>query len=82
MIIGLWTEFEQGITEEAKLAKALDKLEVLIQHNEADIKTWVPEEFDMALTYGKKFTDYHPFVKKIRAVVDKLSTEKMAQAKR
>ena len=36
----LWEEFESGASNEAKLAQALDKMEVVIQHNEADISTW------------------------------------------
>ena len=43
----LWQEFEAAETYEAKVALALDKLEVQIQHNEADIATWEPVEFKL-----------------------------------
>ena len=43
-IYELWFEFEEKRTLEAKFAQALDKLEAQIQHNEADIKTWLPPE--------------------------------------
>ena len=36
-------------------------LETLIQHNESDIKTWIPLEYDLQMTYGNeqvKFSDY------------------------
>ena len=36
----LWHEFEAMETPEAKFAKALDHLEVQIQHNRADFGTW------------------------------------------
>jgi putative hydrolase of HD superfamily len=39
----------------------LDKLEALIQHNESDIKTWIPLEYNLQMTYGNeqvKFSDY------------------------
>ena len=41
-------------TLEAKIYKALDKLEALIQHNEADLSTWIPLEYDLQITYGTK----------------------------
>ena len=33
----------------------------LIQHNKSDIKTWIPLEYDLQMTYGDeqvKFSDY------------------------
>lgn len=35
----LYQEMEEQQTLEARIYKALDKLEALIQHNESDIKT-------------------------------------------
>ena len=40
----LLMEFEEQITPESKLAKALDKFETIIQHNEANISTWTNAE--------------------------------------
>ena len=39
-------------TQEAKIYKALDKMEAVIQHNESDIATWLPLEYDLQLRYG------------------------------
>ncbi|MBR2886712.1 MAG: HD domain-containing protein, partial [Bacteroidales bacterium] len=39
-------------TPEAKLFKALDKLEALIQHNESPIDTWSANEYDLNKTYA------------------------------
>ena len=36
----LFAEMKERKTTEAKLYKALDKMEAVIQHNEADISTW------------------------------------------
>ncbi|QKS73362.1 HD domain-containing protein [Paenalkalicoccus suaedae] len=44
----LWLEFEHKETTEAKVGHALDKLEAQIQHNEADIETWLPIEHEMS----------------------------------
>ena len=35
--------------------KALDKLEALISHNESDIETWLPLEYDLQLSYPVAF---------------------------
>lgn len=41
-------------TKEAKTYKALDKLEAVISHNESDLSTWLPLEYDLQLVYGKE----------------------------
>ena len=50
----LLTEMSALQTKEAKLYKALDKLEAVIQHDEADIASWLPLEYDLQLTYGAR----------------------------
>lgn len=47
-IYDLWYEFEDKLTYEAKVANAFDKLEVQLQHNDADINTWEEIEYDMS----------------------------------
>lgn len=49
----LWFEFEHKDTYEAKVANALDKLEAQIQHNEADISTWIEIEYTMSFLMDK-----------------------------
>lgn len=46
-IYNLFYEFENKETYEAKIANALDKLEVQLQHNHADFSTWEEIEYDM-----------------------------------
>ena len=49
------------LSEFSDQGEALDKLETLIQHNESDIKTWIPLEYNLQMTYGNeqvKFSDY------------------------
>lgn len=48
----LYAEMDQQITVEAKLYKALDKLEALIQHNESPIDTWSENEYELNKTYA------------------------------
>lgn len=78
-ILALWREYEDYQTLESKLAKALDKLEVVIQHNEADLSTWIEEEYSFNLTYGQKYMDFHKFIKEFRKLVDQQTKEKIAK---
>lgn len=52
MMLDLYTEMNEQKTIEAKIYKALDKLEALIQHNESPISTWSPNEYDLNRTYA------------------------------
>ncbi|WP_078592933.1 HD domain-containing protein [Evansella clarkii] len=47
-VYNLWFEFENKESYESKVANALDKLEAQIQHNEADISTWIDIEHKMS----------------------------------
>ncbi|HET6768618.1 MAG TPA: HD domain-containing protein [Chitinophagaceae bacterium] len=52
-IYELFYEFEAKETYEAKVANALDKLEVQLQHNHADFSTWEEIEYDMSYMMDK-----------------------------
>ncbi len=67
-IIALWDEYENAASPEARVAKALDKLETLLQHNQGAN----PPDFDYVfnLDYGKRFTDAVPLAAALRSIVD------------
>ena len=50
----MFIEIKEQKSKEAKLFKALDKLEAVIQHNEAPIESWIPLEFELNKTYGSE----------------------------
>ena len=52
-IYDLFYEFEEKNTYESKVANALDKLEVQLQHNHADFSTWEEIEYDMSYMMDK-----------------------------
>jgi putative hydrolase of HD superfamily len=52
-IYDLFYEFENKASYEAKVANALDKLEVQLQHNHADLSTWEEIEYDMCYMMDK-----------------------------
>ncbi len=67
-ITALWDEYEEARTPEARLAKALDKLETILQHNQGDN----PDGFDYRfnLDYGRQYTAAHPLLATVRALLD------------
>jgi len=75
-LIARWDEYEAASTLEAQLAKALDKLETIIQHNQGANPSTFDYEFN--LDYGRTYTDMHPLLAKIRAQLD---AETAARAK-
>lgn len=64
-IYDLFQEFEMAETLEAKLAKALDNLEVQIQHNLADFSTWEEIEYDLVYTKMDGPCSYDSFLREI-----------------
>ena len=77
----LFAEMEALETLEAKIYKALDKLEALIQHNEADLSTWIPLEYDLQMTYGNKECSFSDYMKELRDTVREDSKKKVRQEK-
>jgi putative hydrolases of HD superfamily len=79
--LSLWNEFELGITEEAKFAQSLDKMEVLIQHNEANLNTWNELEYSFNLTYGDNKAKYSQIISQLRELIRIESKEKIQKVK-
>ena len=48
----LYAEMDAQQTGEAKLYKALDKLEAVIQHNESPLSTWTENEYELNRRYA------------------------------
>lgn len=78
----LFEEMAQCETKEAKLLKALDKIETLIQHNEAGPDTWLPLEYDLNLTYGNDICHSFETTKKLRDQVRQDTLRLMEEEKR
>ncbi len=65
----LYREMEEQKTIEAKLFKALDKLEALIQHNESPLDTWSENERELNLTYGTDTVAFSEWLTELRKVI-------------
>ena len=72
----LWDEYEEAATPEARLAKALDKLETIMQHNQG--KNPAGFDYRFNLDYGKRYTTGDPLIESIREIVDR-ETERRAE---
>ncbi len=67
-------------TQEAKIYKALDKMEAVIQHDESDIATWLPLEYDLQLRYGAENVAFHPWFRALKAEIDDWTRRKIREA--
>lgn len=75
-IVALWDEYEAARTPEARLAKALDKLETILQHTQGANPPGFDYRFN--LDYGRRYTGDHPLLAEVRALLD-AETERRAR---
>lgn len=78
----LFDEMEALQTPEAKLYKALDRMEAIQSHNECNAETWLPLEYDLNLTYGAKEAAFSPYLTALRAEMRKDTEAIIDDAKR
>ena len=75
----LYKEMNALETGEAKLYKALDKLEAVIQHNESPLDTWLPLEYELNLTYADENVAFSPYLTSLRAMIREDTERKIAE---
>ena len=73
----LFDEMNARETQEAKLFKSLDNLEALVSHNEADLSTWLPREYEENLTYGQTNCEWSQWTKGLRGEIKRDSIKKI-----
>lgn len=76
-LIQIFEELEENVSKEAKLTHALDKMEALIQHNEAPIDSWLPLEYELQMTYGQEQAKAFPYLQKLRKTIEQDSVDKI-----
>jgi len=62
----LYQEMAERKTLEAKIYKAMDGLEAVIQHNISDLSTWIPREYDLNMTYADDKVAFSGYLTKLR----------------
>ena len=72
-IYDLWKEYNECSTKEAKLVKAMDKLETIVQHNQGNN----PEDFDYEfnLQYGNQYFMDNEILEYMRYIIDEDTKE-------
>ena len=75
----LYREMEEQATTEARIYKALDKMEAVIQHNESPISSWAPNEYELNRTYGLDKAAFSPYLTALRQAVLAETEEKIRE---
>ena len=65
----LYAEMDEQVTVEAKIFRALDKLEAVIQHNESPLDTWSENEFELNKTHGSDAVAFSGWLSALREEV-------------
>lgn len=76
----LYEEMNALQTPEAKLYKALDKMEAIIQHNESPLSTWEPHEYQLNLDYAWANVTHDPYLTALRQAIKTDTQQKIAKA--
>ena len=79
-MLSLYEEMAERKTTEARIFKALDSMEAIIQHNESDISTWTDIEYSLNLTYGNDKVAFSDYLTSVRQVIRKETLQKMEEA--
>ena len=78
----LYAEMEALQTLEARIYKALDKMEAVLQHNEAPLSTWIPREYELNMTYGFDQAAFSPYLTAVREQMRLDSKQKIEENKK
>ena len=75
----LYDEMAKRETIEAKIYKAIDGLEALIQHNISDLSTWIPREYELNKTYADDKVAFSDYLKDLREEIRKDTLKKIGE---
>lgn len=78
----LFQEMYEQKTLESKIFRALDGLEGVLQHNEADINTWSENEFTVNLTYADDRVVFSEYLQSLRQLIRENSIKKIEDLKK
>lgn len=79
-IVGLWDEYEAAQSPTAKLAKALDKLETILQHTQGRNPPGFDYRFNLG--YGREHTEGPPLIAAIREILDRATEDRALEESR
>jgi putative hydrolase of HD superfamily len=73
----LFAEMAELETTEAKVYKALDRMEACISHNDSPLDTWLPNEYTDNLTYGQENVTFSGYLTELREEIRQDSIKKI-----
>ena len=73
----LYAEMEQRTSIEARIFKAIDGLEALIQHNLSDLSTWTPNEYSLNKTYAEDKVAFSEYLTSLRQEIRRDTLKKL-----
>ena len=76
-MLALYEKMAKRETKEAKVYKAIDGLEAVIQHNFSDLSTWIPREYELNKTYAYDKVAFSEYLTALRDEVKKDTMEKL-----
>ena len=76
-MLALYEEMANRETKGAKVYKAIDGLEAVIQHNFSDLSTWIPKEYELNKTYAYDKVAFSEYLTALRDEVKKDTMEKL-----
>ena len=77
----LYAEMDAQETKEAKIYKAMDKLEALIQHNESPLSTWSENEYELNKTYAFNTVAFSEWLTELRQEILQDTLDKIESGK-
>ena len=75
----LYAEMAKRETVEAKVYKAIDSMEALIQHNISDLSTWVPKEYELNKAHAYDKVEFSEYMKTLRDEIKRDTLEKLGE---
>lgn len=75
----LYHEMAKRKTLEARIYKVIDGFEAVIQHNESDISTWEPNEYELNLTYAFDRAAFSEYLTRLRLTIRGETERKIAE---
>lgn len=78
-MLELYKEMEERKTIEAKIYKAIDGLEALVQHNISDLSTWTEKECELNKIYADDKVEFSEYLKELRQEIRKDTFKKLGE---
>lgn len=78
-MINLYDEMAKRESAEAKVYKAIDSLEALIQHNISDLSIWISNEYELNKTYADDKVAFSEYLKELREEIRKDTLKKLGE---